>query len=362
MIAALASADRRQAGLIEQALLGVGEVERAVPRDRPAEAAAELLLRHRQRRARERVRRVEGVVAEEAVGRAAQLVGAAARDHVDVAAERAAEFGLAARRHDLELLHRVDAVGHAAQPRGVVVGRQAVDDEAVREIALAADRQADAGHGRGLGEELRAVDVRRRHARARAARCRGSCGRSAAGCPTSCSGTVAAIWLRADSSTGASALTVTAADTPSTARTTGSRRPRPASARGGASPPRTRGGRRSVRRGRRAGRGTGAAGVVGDDRAVTLCPSAARHGGAGHDGSLRVGDAPAHAGVVDRFLGDRDRSPGEKAHDEQAAKCPRPSGGNHRGSLGNVPGAAGAVYRRRPACARTRRDGSAPVR
>ena len=89
---------------------------------------------------------------------------AAARDDADVAAERAPELGLAARRDHLELIDRVDAVRHPAQPRRIVVGREAVDDEVVREVALAANREADAGHRRRLGEELRAADVRRRDA------------------------------------------------------------------------------------------------------------------------------------------------------------------------------------------------------
>ena len=50
--------------LIEQALLEVREVERAVPENRAAEAAAELLLVHRQRRAGQRVGRIEAVVAQ----------------------------------------------------------------------------------------------------------------------------------------------------------------------------------------------------------------------------------------------------------------------------------------------------------
>ena len=51
--------DRRQPGLIERALLDVGEEERAVLDDRPADAGAELRLAHRQRRSRQRVARVQ---------------------------------------------------------------------------------------------------------------------------------------------------------------------------------------------------------------------------------------------------------------------------------------------------------------
>ena len=108
--------------------------------------------------------RVEAVVAEEVVDRAAQLVGAALGDDVDVAAERASELRLRAGGDHLELLDRIDAVGDAAQARRIVVGRQPVDDEVVREVALAADRDGDAGHGGRFREQLRAGDVGRRHA------------------------------------------------------------------------------------------------------------------------------------------------------------------------------------------------------
>ena len=45
-------ADCRQPGLIQQALLSVGEEERAVSGDRPAQTSTVLLLRHRQLRSR----------------------------------------------------------------------------------------------------------------------------------------------------------------------------------------------------------------------------------------------------------------------------------------------------------------------
>jgi len=88
--------DRGQARLIEQSLLGVREIERAALRDGAAHARPKLLLRHRQRAPRQRVGRVERIVAERAIGRAAHFVGAAASQHVDIAAQRAAELGLAA--------------------------------------------------------------------------------------------------------------------------------------------------------------------------------------------------------------------------------------------------------------------------
>ena len=174
--------DRDEPGLIELALLEVGEVERPVAHDRAAEAGAVLLSGSSAASCPESgFARVEAIVAEVAVEVAVQRVGAALGDDVDVAAERAAELGLPARRHHLELLDRVDAVRDAAQPGGVVVGRQAVDDEVVREIALAADRER-LRRARPTSRR-KAACCRRWSAtrRARAAPGRGSCGRSAAG-------------------------------------------------------------------------------------------------------------------------------------------------------------------------------------
>ena len=141
-MATLRVRDRRQSGLIERALLDVPEIECPIRLERAADAGAELRLAHRQLGARQRVLCVQRIVAHVVVDRAAQGVGAALGHDVDVAAERAAELGLRAGRDDLELLDRVDAVGDAAQPRRIVVGRQAVDDEVVRQVALAADRDA----------------------------------------------------------------------------------------------------------------------------------------------------------------------------------------------------------------------------
>ena len=91
-------------------------------------------------------------------------VGAALRHHVDVAAEGASQFGLAAGRDHLELVHRVHAVGNAAQTCGIVICRQPVHDEAIGEIALAADGQTGPGDRRRLGKQLRAGDIGRRDA------------------------------------------------------------------------------------------------------------------------------------------------------------------------------------------------------
>ena len=87
------------------------------------------------------------------------MLVAAAGDHVDVAAEGAAELGLSAGGDDLELADDVEAVEGAGESGGVVVGGEAVDDEGVGEVALAADGDALAGDGGGFGEELGAGGV-----------------------------------------------------------------------------------------------------------------------------------------------------------------------------------------------------------
>ena len=156
--------DRYQSRLVEQALLEVGEEERPIALDGAAKARAVLRLTHRQRGPGQRVWRIETIVPHVVVEVAVRGVAAALRDDVDVAAERAAELGLAARRHDLKLVDSVHTVRDAAQPCRVVVGRQAVHDEVVREVALAAHRQAHARNGGRFREKLRAADVGRRDA------------------------------------------------------------------------------------------------------------------------------------------------------------------------------------------------------
>ena len=153
------------------------------------------------------------IVAEVAVEIAARVVRAALRDDVEVAAERASELRLSARRHDLELVHRVDAVGNPAQRRRIVVGGQAVDDEVVREVALAAHRQRHAGTAEVsakscvlatlVGDTPGTSSARSRKLRPFIGRLR-----------TSVCETVPAIWLRAASSTVRLPLTVTVVSTP----------------------------------------------------------------------------------------------------------------------------------------------------
>jgi hypothetical protein len=130
---------RDKARLIEPLLFDVAEIKRAVAHQRPTHAAAILLLVHRQPGARQRVRRVEALVTEVAVAVAVGLVRPALGHDVDVSAKGPTQLGLPARCDDLKLIDRIDAVGDAAQPGGIVVGGQSVDDEAVGEIALAAN-------------------------------------------------------------------------------------------------------------------------------------------------------------------------------------------------------------------------------
>ena len=93
-----------------------------------------------------------------------QGVGAALGDHVDVAAQRAAELRLPAGGDDLKFVDHVQTVERPVESGRIVVGGQSVDDEAVGEIALAADGNTLAGDGRGLGEKLIGGGVGGRHA------------------------------------------------------------------------------------------------------------------------------------------------------------------------------------------------------
>src|SRR5581483_1620693 len=157
--------DRDQARLVQFALLEIREVEGAVADGGSTGAGAVLRLGQRESRAGKRVGRVQALVTEVAIEIAVQRVGAASRHHTDVSAERASELGLAAGGHHLELVHGVEAVEDAAESGGIVVGGQAVNDEAVREITLACYRDSLAGDRGGFGEELGAGGIGWRYAR-----------------------------------------------------------------------------------------------------------------------------------------------------------------------------------------------------
>jgi hypothetical protein len=157
--------DSDDAGPILLASLDVAEPERPVPHNRSTKGQAELVLVQRILANRERVLLVEPIVAEELVGASAVPVRARLCDDADRAARRAAELGAAARRHDFELADHFLAQVHPRQVGRVVVGRQAVDDEVVVQIALTRHRNAGAWNGRRLGEPIRRAQVGARHVR-----------------------------------------------------------------------------------------------------------------------------------------------------------------------------------------------------
>src|SRR6185312_1152119 len=150
-----------EAVLIELALLEVQEVVGGVVSERAAEAGAGLGLGPWQAAAEERVGGVQALVAEVSVDVAVESVGAATGNQIDVAAEGPAELGLATGGDHLELVHHVLIEEVSVQAGGIVIGREAVHDEAIGKVALAPDGNALAGHGRSFSKRLRAVGLRR---------------------------------------------------------------------------------------------------------------------------------------------------------------------------------------------------------
>ncbi len=151
----------------------VGEEERAVPDDRPAEHETELVpdqLRLHAVGRLEEPDRVERVVAVELPERAAERVGAAAHRRVDDGAAGAAELGAEVVGLHLELLDRVGRHLHELVREALVAGAvgvvvHAVEDEAVDGAAEAVDvegRVAGLGDGRAAhaGAEEREVRIR----------------------------------------------------------------------------------------------------------------------------------------------------------------------------------------------------------
>jgi hypothetical protein len=57
-----------------------------------------------------------------------------------------AQLGLAARRHHLKFVHRIETIEDAAQAGGIVVRREAIDQKIIRKIALASHRDPLSGH------------------------------------------------------------------------------------------------------------------------------------------------------------------------------------------------------------------------
>ena len=150
--------------LVQDPLLEVREIKRAVVDNRAAEARPVLRLRKRKLALRQqRIVCGEPLIAQIAVEIPVESIGPALGDHIDVAAQCAAQLGLTAGGYHLKLVHDVQTVENTAQPGGVVVSRKTVDDKVIREIALAPDRDALPRDRRCLGEELIAGGVGRRH-------------------------------------------------------------------------------------------------------------------------------------------------------------------------------------------------------
>ena len=127
------------------------EEEEAIPHDRPAEAVAELLLRELGHGGLEHVLGREVLVLVVERRAAAERVGAALRDDLNLGAAVAAVHGREVVRHDADFLNRLGVrrqVGDAAA--GHAVGARVVEGERVGLVALAAR-----------------VDARRRFARER---------------------------------------------------------------------------------------------------------------------------------------------------------------------------------------------------
>ena len=137
----------------------------AIAPQRTTNTRAVLPLIHRQRAPQQRVARIQRVVSKIPVEISLEHIRSTFRDDADVAAESAAKLRLPSRRHDLELIDGVDAIRHSGKTRGIVVRGQAVHNEVVRKIALAANRESLARNGRCFSEQLSAGRVRRRNAR-----------------------------------------------------------------------------------------------------------------------------------------------------------------------------------------------------
>ncbi len=91
-------------------------------------------------------------------------VAAAPGDDADVAAEGASKLRLATGGHHLELIDRVKAVRDPRDACRIVIGREPVNDEVVRQVPLRAHRDPLSWSGRRFREQLRARRVGRRHA------------------------------------------------------------------------------------------------------------------------------------------------------------------------------------------------------
>ena len=94
-----------------------------------------------------------------------QSIAAALGDDIHIPAERAAQFRLAARGHDLKLIDHVQTDERPGHSRRIVIRADAINNEAVRKISLAPDRNSLTRHRRGFREKLVGRRVGRRNAR-----------------------------------------------------------------------------------------------------------------------------------------------------------------------------------------------------
>ena len=129
-----------------------------------ANRCPELHLRQRVASLRERIARVEPLVAQVPVGTPAPRVRPRLRDDVHGAGGGAAELGGAAGGDDLELVHDLLAEVRPGQRRRIVIRRQAVDEKRVVEVSLSRHRDAGSGNGGRLGKAVRVAGDGPRHA------------------------------------------------------------------------------------------------------------------------------------------------------------------------------------------------------
>src|SRR4051812_45598676 len=156
--------DGNDGGVVQTRLLEVREEEGAVASERPAEGSAVLRLCEGVFRRRERVARVEPLVAKESVYASSVVVRARLRDDVDDAARGPPELGDAARSYALELANHFLTVERAGEVCRVVVRREPVNDEPVVDESLPRDGEPGARDGGRFGKALVGDRVRARDA------------------------------------------------------------------------------------------------------------------------------------------------------------------------------------------------------
>jgi len=138
----------------------IGEEERPVVHQRPAQRAAELVALVLWRRLigrREKVVTTERAVAEEIVSSAMELVAAGARDHADLAARVSAETGIISGSCHFELADGVHGRRHAGAVQLGVAIVGAIQQEVVGVLA----RSVDADGKRAADRSRRAFGRRR---------------------------------------------------------------------------------------------------------------------------------------------------------------------------------------------------------